>query len=118
MAGTAGPVETETSAVPADDGRSGITMTRTSAQRDQKRRRAVQNSRSIEFNAGRGRLRLSTADLLTEGEDFQGGVASPSKEDTEYRKHGEDEFGTNNGVTALAMERNQGLLISKILLLF
>jgi hypothetical protein len=40
---------------------SGFTMTSTSLQRDQKWRIVVQNSRSKEFNAGRGRLRLSTA---------------------------------------------------------
>jgi 1,4-alpha-glucan branching enzyme len=36
-------------------------VTKTSVQRDQKWRRAVQKSRSKEFNTGRGRLRLSTA---------------------------------------------------------
>src|SRR6185295_15606852 len=40
---------------------SGFTMTRTSAQREQMRRRVVQKSRSTEFKGGRGRLRLSTA---------------------------------------------------------
>jgi hypothetical protein len=40
---------------------SGFTMTRTSAQRDQKQWRVVQKSRSREFSIGRGRLRLSTA---------------------------------------------------------
>ena len=39
----------------------GFTTTRTSAQRDQIRRKAVQNSRSNEFKGGRGRFRLSTA---------------------------------------------------------
>ena len=40
---------------------SGLTMTRTSAQRDQMRRRVVHNSRSREFKGGRGLFRLSTA---------------------------------------------------------
>src|SRR5579864_7298668 len=40
---------------------SGLTMTRTSVQRDQQRRSVVQKRRSREFNLGRGRLRLSTA---------------------------------------------------------
>jgi hypothetical protein len=39
----------------------GFTTTRTSAQRHQIRREAVQNSRSSGFNRGRGRFRLSTA---------------------------------------------------------
>ena len=40
---------------------SGFTMRRASAQPDHKRRSAVQNSRSIGFNFGQGRLRLNTA---------------------------------------------------------
>ena len=32
-------------------------------------------------------------DLLSEGEDFKSSVASTSKEDPEYSKHGEDELG-------------------------
>ena len=38
-----------------------FTTTSTSAQRDQTRRKAVQNSRSNGYNRGRGRFRLSTA---------------------------------------------------------
>ena len=40
---------------------SGFTMTRRSVHRGQRRRSVVQNSRSKEFNGGRGRLRFSTA---------------------------------------------------------
>jgi len=40
---------------------SGLTMIRTSAQRGQTRRRAVQKNRSTGFNRGRGRFRSSTA---------------------------------------------------------
>ncbi len=40
---------------------SGFTMTRTSVQRDQERRRVVQKSRSKEFKGGRGHFRLRTA---------------------------------------------------------
>lgn len=40
---------------------SGFRITSTSLQRDQNWRSAVQNSRSKQFNTGRGRLRLSTA---------------------------------------------------------
>jgi hypothetical protein len=51
-------------------------MTKTSVQRDQQWRRAVQKSRSKEFSFGRGRFRLSTADLLSEGQNFEGGIPS------------------------------------------
>ena len=40
---------------------SGFTMTRTSAQRDQERRRVVQKNLSSRFKMSRGRLRFSTA---------------------------------------------------------
>ena len=38
-------------------------------------------------------LAFEDGDLLSEGEDFKSSVASTSKEDAEYRKHGEDELG-------------------------
>jgi len=38
-------------------------------------------------------LAFEDGDLLSEGEDFKSSVASTSKEDAEYRKHGMDELG-------------------------
>jgi hypothetical protein len=54
------PIETEPGAVPADHGL-GLDDDQDVAQRDQQWRRAVQKSRSKEFNTGRGRFRFSTA---------------------------------------------------------
>jgi len=61
----------------------GFTTTRTSAQRDQIRRKAVQNSRSSGFNRGRGCFR---------GEDFQRGVTPTPEEYPDCRQEGYDEF--------------------------
>lgn len=70
---------------------SGFTVTRTSVQRDQKRRRLVQKDLSREFKVGRGRLR-SSSDLLPEGKDFEGHIGTTAEEDADGNEDGADEF--------------------------
>ena len=67
-------------------------MTRTSAQRDQKRRSVVQKSRSREFNGRPRPLALEHGDLLSQGEDFEGGVPATAEEDADRGEEGEDEL--------------------------
>jgi hypothetical protein len=61
---------------------SGFTITRTSAQRDQKRRRTVQKSRSEEFK-GVGAYPFEDCDLLSQGENFQYNGTSTAQEDSD-----------------------------------
>jgi hypothetical protein len=61
---------------------SGFTMTRTPVQRDQKRRRVVQKSRSREVQCWPRPFAFEHGDLLSEGEDFERGVTSAAKEDS------------------------------------
>jgi len=71
---------------------SGLTISRTSAQRDHRRRRAIPNHRSQAFQGGLGRCRLSTASWLAQSEDLQRGIASCPKENTESTQHSDAEL--------------------------
>src|SRR5579859_6505101 len=71
---------------------SGLTMTRTSDHRDQKRRRVVQMSRSREFSLGRGRFRLSTATCCLRARTSRAVSRRLAEEDTDHGEDGEDEF--------------------------
>jgi hypothetical protein len=65
---------------------SGFTRTRTSVQRDQNWRSVVQKGRSKEFNFGRDLFRFQHGELLSQGEDFEGGITATAKEDPDGDK--------------------------------
>jgi len=66
---------------------SGFTRTRKSVQRDQHWRSVVQKSRSKEFTFGRDRpFPFHHGELLSQGEDFEGDIASTAKEDPDGDK--------------------------------
>jgi len=71
---------------------SGFTRTRTSGQRDQHWRSVVQKSRSQEFSFWPRPFPFQHGDLLAEGKDFEGGIASTAKEDSDGDKEREDDF--------------------------
>jgi hypothetical protein len=69
---------------------SGFTMTRTSAQRGQQRRKTAQKNLSSRFEMGRARLRFSTVTCVSEGEYFKSRITPTAKENSECGKECED----------------------------
>ena len=82
---------------------SGFTITNTSLQRDQKCGQS-RPEKSVQGVQGWPRpFAVERGDLLSEGEDFEGGVASTAEEDTERGEEGEEEF--RHGLTVLSWRR-------------
>jgi hypothetical protein len=71
---------------------SGLTMTRTSVQRDQLRRSVVQKRPVQGVQFGPRPFAFEHGDLLSEGKDFEGCVSPTAQEDADDREDGEDEL--------------------------
>jgi hypothetical protein len=69
---------------------SGLTMTRTSAQRSQTTAQAGPEKPVQPVQNGPWSFALEHCDLLTEGQDLQRGVAPAAKENSDRRKECED----------------------------
>ena len=63
----------------------------TDTHRDFKNRLYAQFARIGKATASPARLEI--LDLLSQGENFQGGIAATAEEDTDHGEDGEDEFG-------------------------
>src|SRR5262245_1787676 len=77
---------------------SGLTIKRTSVQRDQRRRRTVQKSRSTLLNTG-GTFPLEDSELLSECQDFHGYIVATQGRRLLLPPEGEEEFRHNPFVT-------------------
>jgi hypothetical protein len=65
---------------------SGFTITKTSVQRDQQWRSAVQKTRSKPFNFGRWPFPFENSDLLSKSENLEGGITSIAEEGSDGDK--------------------------------
>jgi len=77
--------------MPPDHGFS-LTRMRTSVQRDQMRRRVVQNNRSLGVQGRPRSLPFQHGELLAQSEDFEGGNTPTSNEHAQRSQAGKDRF--------------------------